>query len=180
MYIYCIDKYRAYITYAPFFHIPWTIRPGSFKRMSKTVFFGFKGLKSHVVSVISELPGHLIEVVFVLCLRGVYYDWPAFSIYCRSGLQYRKISFRLFGKPVGTNWKKHWNSGRRRRFVRRQSGPSCVGMPPIVRRYGFLRKKTPAPAPRVIRHWKMPVANMSCFAIPTICLSPQCAAKWLR
>lgn len=30
--------------------------------------------------------------------------------------------------------------------------PSCVGMSPIVRRYGFLRKKTPAPAPRVIRH----------------------------
>ena len=31
-------------------------------------------------------------------------------------------------------------------------GSPAVGMPPIVRRYGFLRKKTPAPAPRVIRH----------------------------
>lgn len=27
-----------------------------------------------------------------------------------------------------------------------------AGMLPIVRRYGFLRKKMPAPAPRVIRH----------------------------
>lgn len=30
--------------------------------------------------------------------------------------------------------------------------PSCAGMLPIVRRYGFLRKKMPALAPRVIRH----------------------------
>ena len=33
--------------------------------MSKTG-LRLKGLKSHVVSVISELSGHLIEVVFVL------------------------------------------------------------------------------------------------------------------
>lgn len=29
--------------------------------------------------------------------------------------------------------------------------PSCAGMLPIVRRYGFLRKKMPALAPRVTR-----------------------------
>lgn len=56
----------------------FSIFPGQFGRGALSVcprpFFGFKGLKSHVVSVISELPGHLIEVVFVLCLRGVYYD----------------------------------------------------------------------------------------------------------
>lgn len=57
--------------------------------------------------------------------------------------------------------------------------PSCAGMLPIVRRYGFYAKNAGPGAARNTA-LKTPAANISCFAIPTICLSPQYAAKWLR
>lgn len=64
---------------------------------------------------------------------------------------------------------------------------SSDGSPAVLRRYAancpqirIFTQKNAGPGAARNTALKMPVANMSCFAIPTICLSPQCAAKWLR